>query len=236
MFEQERETQVLKHFWARLWGAVVVSGLISVVLGIYSLVNPQATAALPVQLLGGALVLHGLYRAVTAVLKRDLYGHGRVTSGLFEALMGAFMFVLAAEIVNVAFTLIFYLAGFGFVIAGSIAILLTVQGQHKWTTFFSGALILGLGILLFALTGPLAVSLVWVTGSLMLGVGALLLYVGWRMWRMQRRLGPTMRGRMSGNIVEGEVIDGEIITESGAENGGTVIDGDAYLLPDKTDE
>ncbi|NJN55882.1 MAG: hypothetical protein HC804_14730, partial [Anaerolineae bacterium] len=48
-----QEQQAIETMWARLWRVTVLFGLIALALGLFALLNPQASAALPIQLLGG---------------------------------------------------------------------------------------------------------------------------------------------------------------------------------------
>ncbi|GIK54806.1 MAG: hypothetical protein HND44_04690 [Chloroflexi bacterium] len=200
--------------WQRLWVVLVLIGLIALAMGIFALLNPQATAALPVQLLGGLLVLDGGWRMGTAVLHRHTHWGNQVLSGLIEILIGLLVFIFALPIVTAAFTVILYLAGFGLLISGGVSVLQAVQRRRPYTDIFIGLLLLGFGVLMFALTGPLAVSLVWVTGIFSLAVGVLLLVVAFRV----RQQGGLLRGQMwttqgDGVVVEGEVIDGEVVPD-----------------------
>jgi len=186
----EKEMEMLKYMWTRTWWTFVVLGLIALALGIFALLNPQATATMPVQLMGVFIVLDGLFKMVTAVIERRPNWITRLAGGAVEIIIGAVIFALALEIVTVAFTFILYLAGIGFLIAGGVSIMQTLQGRREWTALLSGALKVGFGVLLFALTGPIAISLVWITGIFMAGIGALLLFMGFRMRQMGRQLGP----------------------------------------------
>ncbi|MCL4264551.1 MAG: DUF308 domain-containing protein [Anaerolineae bacterium] len=208
------DEQNVIRVWQRLWLVLVLIGLIALALGIFALLNPQATAALPVQLLGGLLVLDGGRRMVTAVWQRQPNWGNLLFIGLAEIIMGLLIFVAALEIVTIAFTFILYLTGFGLLISGGVNVLQALQRRRPYTSLFTGVMLLGFGVLMFALTGPLAVSLVWVTGIFSLAVGVLLLVGAFRV----RQQGGLLRGQMwvrqsgvGGVVVEGEVIDGEVV-------------------------
>lgn len=224
MDNQENEMQALQYVWARMWWSFVVLGLIAALLGVFALVNPRATAALPIELLGVFIVLDGLVKIVTAVINRRHKSSLRLTAGGMEILIGIFLFVFALEIVTVAFQFILYLAGIGFLIAGGVAILQTVQGQREWSELLTGALKLGFGVLLFALTGPIAISLVWITGIFLLGLGAVLLFAGFRIRQKGRQLRP---------LVYGDIVEGQVVDEA---EDGVVIEGEATLLPGETEK
>ncbi|HRQ37463.1 MAG TPA: DUF308 domain-containing protein [Chloroflexota bacterium] len=217
------DEQNVIRVWQRLWLVLVLIGLIALAMGVFALVNPQATAALPVQLLGVLLVLDGLRRMATAVIHRQSNWGNRLFMGLAESIMGLLIFAAALEIVTFAFTFILYLTGFGLLISGGVNVWQAIQGQRPWTTIFTGLLLLGFGLLMFALTGPLAVSLVWVTGIFSIAVGTLLLVAGFRVWRqgglVARQMWP-IQG--DGVVVDGEVIDGAY----------DVGEDDARMLPD----
>jgi hypothetical protein len=72
------------------------------------------------------------------------------------------------------------------------------------------------------MTGPIAISLVWITGIFLLGIGVVLLVVGFRMRRMGRQLGPIIKG----DIVEGEVVEGEFVEHD-------VVAGEVIQIPDR---
>lgn len=220
----EQDRQKLQYIWTRTWWTFVILGIIAAALGIFALVNPQATASLPIQLLGVFIVLDGLFKIITAVWERRGNWTTRFVGGAAEILIGLILFALAAEIVQVAFTFILYLAGIGFLIAGGVSVLQAIQGRREWTSILAGALMLGFGLLLFGLTGPIAVSLVWITGIFLLGMGVVLVVVGMRMRQMGRQLGPIVKG----DIVEGQVIDGDFV-------GHDVVDSEVKQLPDHFD-
>lgn len=206
------DEQNVLHIWQRLWVVLLLIGLIALAMGIFALLNPQATAALPVQLLGVVLVLDGGGRLVTAITRRHANWSNRLFMGATEIILGLLIFAAAMEIVTIAFTLILYLTGFGLLISGGVNVLQAVQRRRPFTNIFIGLLLLGFGVLMFALTGPLAVSLVWVTGIFSLAVGVLLLVAAFRV----RQQGGLLSGQMwvrqndfNGLVVEGEVVDGE---------------------------
>lgn len=211
------ENHQVIHIWQRLWLVLVLLGLVALAVGLFALVNPQATAALPVQLLGVILVLDGVRRMGTAVIKRHPHWGNQLLSGLIEILLGLLVFVLALPIVTAAFTVILYLAGFGLLISGGVSVMQAIQGRRPYTSIFTGIMLLGFGVLMFALTGPLAVSLVWVTGIFSLVAGVLLLVAAFRV----RQQGGLLSGQMwtiqgdtvvvDGDVIDGEVIDGEVI-------------------------
>lgn len=213
--------QKLEYLWTRTWWTFVILGIISVALGIFALVNPQATASLPVQLLGVFVVLDGLFKMITAVWERRYRWGMRCVGGVVEILIGALLFAWATEIVEVALTFILYLAGIGFLIAGGVSMVQAIQGRREWTALLTGALMLGFGGLLFTLTGPMAVSLVWITGIFLFGIGAVLLVAGFRIRKLGRQLGP----RVKGDIVEGQVIEGAFEEDD-------VVEGDVKQIPD----
>lgn len=205
------EQQVIR-IWQRLWVVLALIGLIALAMGIFALLNPQATAALPVQLLGVVLGLDGGRRMITAVWQRQPNWSNRLFMGVAEIILGLLIFVAAMEIVTIAFTLILYLTGFGLLISGGVNVMQAIQGRRPYTSIFTGIMLLGFGVLMFALTGPLAISLVWVTGIFSMAVGVLLLVAAFRV----RQQGGLLFGQMwtiqsDGVVVEGEVIDGEMI-------------------------
>lgn len=209
--------------WQRLWAVLVLIGLIALGMGVFALLNPQATAALPVQLLGVLLVLDGGRRMGTAVFHRQPNGSNRLFIGLVEIIIGLLIFATALEIVTIAFTFILYLTGFGLLISGGVNVLQALQRRRPYTSLFTGIMLLGFGVLMFALTGPLAVSLVWVTGIFSMAVGALLLVAGFRVWRQ----GGVLAGQMWTIQGNGVVVDGQVVDDA------YVVDGDEIgMLPD----
>lgn len=202
-----QEIKELERMWVRLWRTTVILGAIMLALGIFALVNPQATASLPIQLLGVVIILDGLFRLATAVWRRHHNSGRRFVWGLAEIIWGLLIFALATEIVTVALTFILYLVGIGLLISGGVSIVHVFQRRREWTGILTGALLLGLGVLMFALTGPLAISLVWVTGIFLTGVGVLLMVMGFRL----RQRGNLLAVQEDGVVVEGQVIDGDII-------------------------
>ncbi len=225
MKANDQDWQKLQFMWTRAWWTVVILGIIAAALGIFTLVNPQGSASLPIQLLGVFIVLDGLFRMITAVWRRQGNWTLRFVAGATEILIGVIIYLLAAEIIEFALTFILYLAGIGFLISGGVSIMRVAQGRHEWTGIVSGALMLGVGGLFFALTGPIALSVVWITGLFLLGSGVVLLVVGFRMRQMGRRLGPIVKG----DIVEGQVVDADFVEND-------VVEGEIKQIPDHFDE
>lgn len=225
MNANEQDWQKVQYMWTRAWWTVVILGIIALALGVFTLVNPQGSASLPIQLLGVFIGLDGLFRLITSVWRRQSNWTMRFVAGATEILFGVMIYLLAAEIIEFALTFILYLAGIGFLIGGGVSVMRVAQGRREWTGIVSGALMLAVGGLFFALTGPIALSVVWITGLFLLGSGVALLVVGFRMRQMGRRLGPVVKG----DIVEGQVVDADF-----AEN--DVVEGEIKQIPDHFDE
>lgn len=202
--EQEREK--VQFLWTRAWWTFVILGLIALALGVFALVNPQATATIPVRLLGAFIVLDGLFKVGTAVWERRYRWGARLAGGLVEMGIGIAVFVLSFDITRLFFTTVLYLVGFGFLLAGGFTILRAVSGHTGWQEMLLGLLKLGFGVVLFTLTGATAVVLVWLTGAFLLVVGGGLLFVGFRM----RLMGRQLKQAMYGEVVDGVIIEGDV--------------------------
>ena len=225
MNTNEQEMQKLRYIWSRTWWTFVILGIIAVALGVFTLVNPQGTASVPIQLLGVFIVLDGLFRIITAVWERKANWFNRVLVGIAGILIGILIYGFAQEIIEFALTFILYLAGIGFLISGGVSVLWALQGRREWTGILTGALLIGIGILFFALTGPIALSVVWITGLFLLGIGVVMVIAGFRIRQMGRQLEP----RIKGDIVEGQVVEGEFVEHD-------VVEGEIKQIPDHFDD
>lgn len=226
MSVNEQDMEKLQYIWTRTWWTFVILGILTLGLGVFALVNPQAAATIPIRLLGVFIILDGLFKIITAVIEQRYRWGMRVAAGVVEIGLGTAVFALSFSITQALLTILIYLLAFGLLIAGAIAISRAVSGRQNWQALAVGVIELIFGIVLITLTNASAILFVWATGLFFLITGSILTFVGLRIRQAGRQLKPYI----SPNVVEGTAVH-----EDGASSG-TVVEGEVLLLPEETDE
>ncbi len=226
MTVNDQDMEKLKYIWTRTWWTFVILGIITLALGLFTLVNPQAAATIPIRLLGVFILLDGVFKIITAVIEKRYRWGLRIVAGLVEMGLGAVVFALSFTITQALLTILIYLLAFGLLIAGAVAVSRAVAGRQSWQTLAVGILELIFGIILITLTNASAVLFIWATGLFFLIIGGSLTFVGLRIRQAGRQLKPYI----SPNVVEGTAV-----YEDGP-SPGTVVEGEVLLLPEETEE
>ena len=136
------------------------------------------------------------------------------------------MFYFSFNLTTAVFTIALYVLGFIFFIWGIFTVMGTLRGRFQFTRLLIGAAQIAIGVLMFAVTNQLADNLGWVVGAFFVGIGLLLIFAGWWLRQVGRKIKPQVMGK----TVEGVVVhtDGEIYYEGHEEK--TVI-----LIPGGTE-
>lgn len=227
MSVNEQEMEKLQYIWTRAWWTFVILGAISLALGLFSLLNPQASATIPIQLVGVLIGIDGLFKIITAVMERNYNWTNRTLVGAAETIIGILVFYFASNLTTAFFTMALYFIGAIFSVWGVISIIRALRGHFNLSRLLIGIVQVAIGVMMFALTSQIAISIVWVTGLFFFFVGLLCIFAGLRM----RQAGRKLRSQVMGEVVEGVVLH---------EDGETYYKGDeekqVILIPNKTEE
>lgn len=226
MSVNEQDLQKLESMWSRTWWTLLILGVAAMALGLFSLLFPQFTATLPVRVLGVLIGLDGLYKLGTAVFRRGYNWTNRALTGAAEIIIGILVFYFSYNLTTAVFTVALYILGFIFFIWGVFTTMGTLRGRFQFTRLVIGAAQIAIGVLMFAVTNQIADTLGWVVGAFFMGIGLLLLFAGWWLRQVGRKIKPQVMGK----TVEGVVVqnDGETYYEGQEEK--TVI-----LIPGETE-
>jgi uncharacterized membrane protein HdeD (DUF308 family) len=222
----EQDLQKLESMWARTWWTLLILGAGAIVLGLFSVLFPQFTATLPVRILAILIGLDGVYKLGTAVLRRGYNWINRALTGAAEICIAILVFYFSYNLTTAVFTIALYVLGFIFFTWGVFTVLAALRRRFQFTRLLVGAAQIGIGVLMFAINNQLADTLGWVVGAFFAGIGLLLIFAGWWLRQVGRRIKP----QVLGSTVEGVVIhaDGETYYEGHEEK--TVI-----LIPSETE-
>ncbi len=225
MSVNEQDMEKLQYIWTRAWWTFVILGIISAALGIFSLLNPQTSATIPIRLLGVFIGLDGLFKMITAVMERRSNWTKRALIGAAEIVIGILVFYFSYNLTEVFFTIALYFVGAIFLLWGAISITRSFRGGFTLSRLLIGIVQVAIGILMFGLTSEIVTSIVWITGLFFLTIGVLLIFAGMRMRQVGRRL----KAEVIGSVVEGVVVhnDGVTYYEGHEEK-------DVILIPNET--
>ncbi len=226
MSVNEQDLQKLESMWVRTWWTLLILGVAAMALGLFSVLFPQFAPTLPVRVLGVLIGLDGVYKLVTAVLQRGYNWTNRALTGAAEIIIGILVFYFSYNLTTAVFAVALYILGFIFFIWGVISIMRALRGRFQFTKLLVGVVQLVIGLLLFAVTNQIADNLGWVVGAFFIGIGLLLIFAGWWLRQVGRKIKPQVMGK----TVEGVVVqaDGETYYEGHKEK--TVI-----LIPGQTE-
>lgn len=227
MTVNEQDMEKLQYIWTRAWWTFVILGVISLALGIFSLLNPQASATIPLRLVGILIGIDGLFKVITAVMDRNYNWTNRALVGAAEIIIGILVFYFSYNLTTAFFTIALYFVGAIFLAWGSISIIRSFRGGFSLSRLLIGIVQVAIGGMMFALTNQVAMSIVWITGLFFFVVGLLCIFAGLRM----RQVGRKLKAQVMGEVVEGVVVhtDGDTYYEGHEE-------ADVVLIPNKTED
>lgn len=168
---------------ARKWGWVALRGVVAVVFGVLTLMNPATTLALLVLLFGSYALVDGIFAVVAAITNRTTEPHWLVMliGGLGGIVIGICTFLWP----GITATLLLYLIAFWALFVGfseigtAIRFRKTITGE--WILALAGAASVALGLFLLSRPGLGAVVLVLWIGWYALFSGVLLIVLGLRL-------------------------------------------------------
>lgn len=183
---------------SKFWWLLILRGLLSILFAIFAFLNPKLAFEALILLLGIFLLADGLTAIYLGIRMR---GHDdgwwvSVLEGMLGAGLGLVALInpeLTAAGLLLILALWFLLTG---VFEIAMAIKLRKEIDHEWLMGLAGAVSIALGVLMLVNPTAGAISLVWWLGLYAAVFGFLLVVLGLKMRRIQKRL---EEGRAAGN-------------------------------------
>jgi uncharacterized membrane protein HdeD (DUF308 family) len=179
-----------EQFDNRIWGAVVLRGLLAILFGIIALSRPGGTITGLLYVFGAYAFLDGIASIAASVNVAQL--GGRWGAMFLVGVLGIVIGVLAyVNPTATAVGLIYYLATWAvvtglFEIAAAIRLRNVIDGE--WRLAVAGALSILFGVLIAARPGAGMVGMVWLIGAYAIVFGLLMLALAFRLRGAQRPL------------------------------------------------
>jgi uncharacterized membrane protein HdeD (DUF308 family) len=178
----------MENILARHWGWMALRGVVAVIFGVLTLMNPATTLALLVLLFGSYALVDGIFAVVAAITSRKLEGHwlALLIGGLGGIVIGVCTFFWP----GITATLLLYLVAFWALFVGfseigaAIRFRKTITGE--WILALAGVASVALGLFLLSRPALGAVALVLWIGWYALFSGILLIVLGLRRRRSWR--------------------------------------------------
>ena len=182
---------------ARNWWVLALRGVAGIGFAIAAFGWPDATLAALVLLFGAYVFVDGIFAVVAGIGMRQQLSRWwlLVLEGVAGIVLGVLTFWSPA---TTALVLLSWIAAWA-IITGVVEIATAVQLrtviENAWLLILSGVVSISFGILLIALPGPGALSLVWLLGAYALIFGSLTLVVALRLRGLRARLEVIRTGR-----------------------------------------
>ena len=181
---------------ARSWWLLALRGVAGILFGIGAFVWPGATLAALVLLFGAYVFVDGIFAVAAGVSMRRQMSRWWliVLEGVAGIALGALTFASPG---TTALVLVTFIAAWS-IITGVFEIITAIQIRsviaNEWMLILSGVLSVIFGILLIALPGPGALSIVWLLGAYALLFGILTLILAFRVRSMGEKIGRRAAG------------------------------------------
>jgi uncharacterized membrane protein HdeD (DUF308 family) len=179
---------------ARSWWLLAIRGVAGILFGIGAFVWPGATLAALVLLFGAYVFVDGIFAVASGISMRRHMSRWWLT--VLEGVAGIILGVLTFQSPDTtALVLLTFIAAWS-IITGVFEIAMAVQMRkviaNEWLLIGSGILSIAFGIILIALPGPGALSIIWLLGSYALLFGILTLVLSFRLRGMGEKPGRRM--------------------------------------------
>ena len=195
---------------------MLIQGIVAWGFGLYTLFNPAQTPDIVVKLLGLFIIVDGLIDIIAAVVERKHIARwgSQALSGLLVMIAGTAVIALAQLIAGLALAVLIYFVALGLFISGVYSIYAALRLRRQsgldWMRLFIALLKLAFAFLLFTQTRATAVVMVWLIGIFLLLLGAILLFLAFRMHKMSRYIAPVLKN----DVIEGQLVDGEVVASA----------------------
>ncbi len=164
------ETAASSLQFARDWPAVFMMGLFTLALGIVVISWPQETLAVLSVLVGLQILIHGVYRLVTA-FAHDTENPGYVG---FAGLVGIIAGVVVLRHPFKTVAVLAVIIAVVWIIVGVIELIGSIADSsldHRWLSAFGGLLSIGAGIVVVAWPAPTVTVIAWISGLYLITFG-----------------------------------------------------------------
>jgi uncharacterized membrane protein HdeD (DUF308 family) len=177
---------------SRNWGAVALRGALAVIFGVLALIWPGITLIVLVSLFGAYALVDGLAALFTAIRGRDATGGGAVRNRgwlVVEGITGVIAGIVTFFWPGITALALVWVIGAWAVVTGVIeiaaAIRLRKEIEGEWMLILAGVASVVFGVLIAALPGPGALTLVWLIGSYAIVFGVLELALAFRLRKLR---------------------------------------------------
>lgn len=163
------------------WWALLFRGIVTVLFGLAALFWPGPTLFVLIVMYGAFALVDGAFAIVAGI--REGGSSLRwllIAEGVLGVLAGLIVLVWPGISALVMLYVVAFWSVFGGILRIIAAISLRREIDNEWTMVLSGALSIGLGVVLAVLPGVGLLSLVWLIGVFALGVGATLIVLAFR--------------------------------------------------------
>ena len=178
----------------RLWWALALRGMFSVLFGLLAFIVPGITLAALITLFGAFAFVDGVFLLVAGV-RAARYRQPRWWVLVLQGIVGVAAGVVAWLLPGLTALSLLYLMAFWAILTGAFEIVLAVslrkELENGWMLGLSGFISILLGILFLAMPEAGLLAWVWMIGTYALLSGVLMLVLAFRLRRLvSRRLQP----------------------------------------------
>jgi len=172
---------------SHLWRALMIRGVLALGLGLSALIWPKLTLGLLVQLIGIYALLDGITGLISSLRNRDLSSY--LLPALISLAVGAVLLFWPGMTVKwllITLGILVLLHGTSLFLAGRS----TQQGDpDRGLLMTMGAVLAIIGLVLIIWPGAGAVTISWLVAALAFVVGAILVFLAFRLRKVKQRVG-----------------------------------------------
>jgi uncharacterized membrane protein HdeD (DUF308 family) len=170
---------------AREWPAMVLVGLITLGLGIAVISWPAETLKVISVLIGLQILIHGVYRLITA------FAHDTISPG-FTGFVGIIGMIAGVVVLRHPFQTVAVLAvvlGVVWIVGGSIELLASIADSeldHRVMAAFGGLLSIAAGVIVVAWPAPTVTVVAWISGFYLIVFGLFICFEAFTMRKLTK--------------------------------------------------
>ena len=187
---------------ARNWWLVALRGLVAIIFGVLTIINPAMSLAALILFFGAYALADGVFTVIAAVMRRGNEPRwvALLVSGILGILIGAVTFLMPGLTALVLLYIIATWAVIRGIIEIAVAIQLRKEIQGEFWLILAGALSVVFGGLLFAFPGTGALAFVLWIGVFAIVFGIVLMGLAFRLqgWNRSASCRPRCVSRASG--------------------------------------
>jgi uncharacterized membrane protein HdeD (DUF308 family) len=209
------EIQAVQNSWSRLWWAALIQGIIAIGFGLYTIFNPGQSPTTLVKLLGIFVIIDGIIDIIAAFVERKQLPRwgSQLLAGIFVIIAGFAVIGLSEYIAGITLAILIYIVAIAFLISGIYSIIKSLHLRSEtgvdWSKLFIGALKIIFALILFTQTKASATVLIWLVGIFLLLLGAGLVFLAFRLRKLEDYIAPAMKN----DVVEAHLEGSEIVVD-----------------------